>query len=198
MLLPTIDYHKSHLLKPTMYKSLRAIFFEVWQSASVAAGPWFRAVQPASRSGLCDNSLNFSVDNSLGRIWVRPTPLPVSNHRGSTPQPLQVFESFFLGDKDFIEGASPSIADMRFAGSLEFLNIIDCELPVWVEDYLTAMEDGSCLAFFRGIADSIYFRDPNGYVIELPAKNENHDDAMVPKTNGTRQILDDWKTAKAP
>jgi catechol 2,3-dioxygenase-like lactoylglutathione lyase family enzyme len=53
----------------------------------------------------------------------------------------------------------------------------------------------------RGISDhefidSIYFRDPNGYVIELTAKRANHDQAMDPATNRARQILDTWQTAK--
>ena len=53
----------------------------------------------------------------------------------------------------------------------------------------------------RGVADhtfvhSIYFRDPNGYVIELTAKSDNHDAMMNPDTNGARQILDDWTASK--
>ena len=49
-------YHQRHLLKRPMYKGLRSTSFEVWQSASVAACSWLRAVQAASRSGLCDNT----------------------------------------------------------------------------------------------------------------------------------------------
>ncbi|MPZ78602.1 MAG: VOC family protein [Deltaproteobacteria bacterium] len=54
----------------------------------------------------------------------------------------------------------------------------------------------------RGVADhgmvhSIYFRDPNGYVIELTAKRPGHDQAMDPKTNGARAILDQWQAEKA-
>ncbi len=54
----------------------------------------------------------------------------------------------------------------------------------------------------RGISDhefldSIYFRDPNGYVIELTAKRGNHDAAMDPATNGARRKLDSWQTSKA-
>lgn len=53
----------------------------------------------------------------------------------------------------------------------------------------------------RGVADhgfihSIYFRDPNGYVIELTAKMPDHDDAMNPDTNGAREILDRWQASK--
>ncbi len=54
----------------------------------------------------------------------------------------------------------------------------------------------------RGIADhhfieSIYFRDPNGYVIELTAKNPEHDIEMDPKVNGARQKLDAWQVDKS-
>ena len=54
----------------------------------------------------------------------------------------------------------------------------------------------------RGIIDhgfihSIYFRDPNGYVIELTAKTPEHDSMMQPSTNHARGILDDWQAEKA-
>jgi catechol 2,3-dioxygenase-like lactoylglutathione lyase family enzyme len=53
----------------------------------------------------------------------------------------------------------------------------------------------------RGIADhgmvhSIYFRDPNGYVIEITAKMPGHDEAMDPATNSARDILDKWQAAR--
>lgn len=53
----------------------------------------------------------------------------------------------------------------------------------------------------RGISDhefirSIYFRDPNGYVIELTAKTPEHARAMDPATNGARAKLDAWQAAK--
>jgi catechol 2,3-dioxygenase-like lactoylglutathione lyase family enzyme len=53
----------------------------------------------------------------------------------------------------------------------------------------------------RGVADhafvdSIYFRDPDGYVIELTAKRDNHDTAMAPATNGARAKLDAWQAKK--
>ena len=54
----------------------------------------------------------------------------------------------------------------------------------------------------RGVADhgfvrSIYFRDPNGYVIELTAKTDDHDRLLDPATNNARGILDDWQASKA-
>ena len=44
----------------------------------------------------------------------------------------------------------------------------------------------------HGFIDSIYFRDPNGYVIELTAKKPGHDQAMNPKKNGARAKLARW------
>jgi len=49
----------------------------------------------------------------------------------------------------------------------------------------------------HGFIDSIYFRDPNGYVIELTAKKAGHDEAMDPAKNGARTKLDRWQTGKA-
>jgi catechol-2,3-dioxygenase len=48
----------------------------------------------------------------------------------------------------------------------------------------------------HGFIDSIYFRDPNGYVIELTAKKPGHDQAMDPKINQARAKLDRWQAGK--
>ncbi|CAN5715116.1 VOC family protein [soil metagenome] len=53
----------------------------------------------------------------------------------------------------------------------------------------------------RGISDhkfirSIYFRDPNGYVIELTAKVPGHESAMDPKKSRAREILNHWQGSK--
>jgi catechol 2,3-dioxygenase-like lactoylglutathione lyase family enzyme len=53
----------------------------------------------------------------------------------------------------------------------------------------------------RGVSDhgfihSIYFRDPNGYVIELTTKVGGHDEAMDPAANEARAKLDHWQAAK--
>ncbi len=48
----------------------------------------------------------------------------------------------------------------------------------------------------HGFIDSIYFRDPNGYVIELCTKREHHDSAMDPAVNGARAALQRWTNAK--
>jgi len=48
----------------------------------------------------------------------------------------------------------------------------------------------------HGFIDSIYFRDPNGYVIELTAKRPDHDQHMDPKTNKARDLLERWQKGK--
>jgi len=53
----------------------------------------------------------------------------------------------------------------------------------------------------RGVSDhgfihSIYFRDPNGYVIELTAKTPRHDRAMDPAANGAREKLERWTASR--
>jgi catechol 2,3-dioxygenase-like lactoylglutathione lyase family enzyme len=54
----------------------------------------------------------------------------------------------------------------------------------------------------RGISDhvfihSIYFRDPNGYVIELTAKLDNHAQSVDPAANGAREKLMRWQASKS-
>jgi catechol 2,3-dioxygenase-like lactoylglutathione lyase family enzyme len=72
------------------------------------------------------------------------------------------------------------------------------------EEHLHAMlAKGRALGIdTRGISDhgfihSIYFRDPNGYVIELTAKLAGYDQAMDPALNGARAKLDRWQAMKA-
>lgn len=53
----------------------------------------------------------------------------------------------------------------------------------------------------RGVSDhgfihSIYFRDPNGYVIELTAKQPGHERDMDPAVNGVRRIVEEWQSQK--
>jgi catechol 2,3-dioxygenase-like lactoylglutathione lyase family enzyme len=48
----------------------------------------------------------------------------------------------------------------------------------------------------HGFIDSIYFRDPNGYVIELTAPRANHAEATDETKNGARAKLDAWQRRK--
>jgi catechol 2,3-dioxygenase-like lactoylglutathione lyase family enzyme len=48
------------------------------------------------------------------------------------------------------------------------------------------------------IIDSIYFRDPNGYVIELTAKRPDHDEQIARARGTAHQRLADWQKSKPP
>jgi len=48
----------------------------------------------------------------------------------------------------------------------------------------------------HGFIDSIYFRDPNGYVIELTAKRDEHDEVMRNAAKTARNRLDEWQRTK--
>ena len=53
----------------------------------------------------------------------------------------------------FIGGDTPSIADMRFAATLEFLRVIDYDFPAWAEEYMAAMEAALGDAYSEPAAD---------------------------------------------
>lgn len=92
--------------------------------------------------------------------------------------------------------------DMAF----EFKHQHDYDLHIALEvdePVLAAMmaKGKACGIETRGISDhefihSIYFRDPNGYVIELTAKMPGHARAMDPATNGARGKLDQWSAQR--
>ena len=67
--------------------------------------------------------------------------------------PLDVYRVWFLNGKTFIGGETPSIADIRFAATLEFLRAIDYEFPTWAEEYMTAMEEALGDAYSEPAAD---------------------------------------------
>ena len=48
---------------------------------------------------------------------------------------------------------APSIADIRFAATLEFLRAIDYDFPAWAEQYMTAMETTLGDAYSEPAAD---------------------------------------------
>ena len=48
----------------------------------------------------------------------------------------------------------------------------------------------------HGFIRSIYFRDPNGYVVELTTKAPDHDRQMDPASNDARAMLDRWQAGK--
>jgi glutathione S-transferase len=68
-------------------------------------------------------------------------------------EPLDAFRAFFLEGRQFVAGDKPSIADIRWAASLEFLRAIDYDFPPWAEEYLTRMETTLGDAYSEPAAD---------------------------------------------
>src|SRR3954454_22868668 len=85
--------------------------------------------------------------------------------KAALADPLNAFEKFFLRDGKFIGGDRPSIADIRFAASLEFLRSIDYPFSPRVEQFLSDMEEA------LGDASSEPAADVRGYVesVKSPA-----------------------------
>ena len=106
-----------------------------------------------------------------------------------------------LGDGSYL--AFFEVPDQAFEFKTQHDYDLHIALEVEPDELQPMLEKGKAAGVdSRGIADhrfidSIYFRDPNGYVIEFTAKRTNHDQSMIPATNGARQKLDSWQSAKA-
>jgi glutathione S-transferase len=68
-------------------------------------------------------------------------------------EPLEAFHSFFLDGRRFVGGDEPSIADIRWAVTLEFLRAIDYAFPAWAEEYMGAVESALGDAYSEPAAD---------------------------------------------
>ena len=55
--------------------------------------------------------------------------------------------------RPFVGGDKPSIADIRWAASLEFLRAIDYDFPAWAEEYMAAVEAALGDAYSEPAAD---------------------------------------------
>jgi glutathione S-transferase len=67
--------------------------------------------------------------------------------------PLEAYRSFFLAGNRFIGGDTPTIADIRLAATLEFLNSIDYDFPAWTREYMSAVESALGDAYSEPAAD---------------------------------------------
>ena len=68
--------------------------------------------------------------------------------------PLNAFHEFFLKDSEFIGGGDgPSIADIRLAATLEFMDSIDYDLPEWAAAHKAAVEQALGDAYSEPAAD---------------------------------------------
>ena len=105
-----------------------------------------------------------------------------------------------MGDGSYL--AFFEAPDMAFEFKAQHDYDLHIALEVDHSTLKTMMEKGKANGIeTRGISDhhfihSIYFRDPNGYVVELTARTDAHVTAMNPATNGARERLDRWQLAK--
>ena len=118
---------------------------------------------------------------------------------GRQTKTLHVF--FEMGDGSFL--AFFEAPDMPF----EFKHQHDFDLHIALEvdpdDMHMMFEKGKAACIeTRGISDhgfidSIYFRDPNGYVIELTAKRPDHDEKVKTARQSAHQTLEAWQQEKS-
>jgi len=76
-------------------------------------------------------------------------------------EPLEVFRGYFVRDGFIGDGDSPSIADIRFASTLEFMALMDNPLPAWAVDYRPRVESALGDAY-TGVAAEV-----RGYIAHV-------------------------------
>ena len=119
-----------------------------------------------------------------------------------TGRQTKVLHTFYkMGDGSFLAFFDDPETPFTFKDQRDF----DLHIALEVEqDHLKKMfEIGkNSVMECRGISDhgfidSIYFRDPNGYVIELTAKRPDHDRQML-ASGDPRILLEKWNESKNP
>ena len=119
-----------------------------------------------------------------------------------TGRRTDVLHTFYeMGDGSFLAFFEAPGTPFEFKDQHDFDLHIALEVDPATLDAMLARGRASGIDT-RGPADhgfirSIYFRDPNGYVIELCAKRAGHDAAMNPALNGARGTLQQWTAAKS-
>lgn len=120
----------------------------------------------------------------------------------ATGRRTQVLHSFYeMADGSFIAFFETPDLPFKFKQQHDF----DLHIALEVDEvHLELMlARGKSLGIeTRGISQhhfirSAYFRDPDGYVVELAAKRAGHDEAVNPALNGARHILDGWQQRKS-
>ena len=78
------------------------------------------------------------------------------------PRILDTYRKYYGIDKGFIGGGEgPTIADIRLASTLEFLAVMDTDLPDWAKDYMQRVESALGEAYSEPAADV------RGYIAQL-------------------------------
>ena len=94
------------------------------------------------------------------------------------------------------------VPDMPFEFKTQHDYDLHIALEVTQDDLRRMLEKGKAAGIeTRGISDhgfidSIYFRDPNGYVIELTAKRANSEAELDRAKKQARHALDGWQSSK--
>jgi catechol 2,3-dioxygenase-like lactoylglutathione lyase family enzyme len=125
--------------------------------------------------------------------------LPI--RRTQTGRPTDTLHTFYrLADGSFIAFFEAPDLPFEFRHQHDF--DLHLALEVGAETLRTMMARGRADGIEvrgpsdHGFIDSVYFRDPNGYVVELCAKRPGHDEAMDPRLNGARKTLDRWTATR--
>ena len=131
--------------------------------------------------------------------------LPLVNafqiHETKTGRASHTLHSFY-GMDDGSSLAFFEAPDMPFEFKKQHDFDLHIALEVTQEDLHKMFAKGKAAGMeTRGISDhhfidSIYFRDPNGYVIELTAKRVDHDEVMKDSLTTARGKLDEWQRTK--
>jgi catechol 2,3-dioxygenase-like lactoylglutathione lyase family enzyme len=136
-------------------------------------------------------------EDFLGLPLVHSLPIGVTK----TGRKAHVLHTFYrMGDGSFLAFFEAPDEPFEFKKQADFdlhiaLEVTPAELKQMFEKGKTAGMD------VRGVSDhhfidSIYFRDPNGYVIELTAKRPNYDEVMKAAEGEARKALDAWQREK--
>jgi catechol 2,3-dioxygenase-like lactoylglutathione lyase family enzyme len=130
-------------------------------------------------------------------------PLAAAHEIGQTKtgRSTSVLHTFFqLGDGSFMAFFEAPDMPFEFKQQHDYDMHIALEVDEQVLEPMMAKGRAAGIET-RGISDhdfihSIYFRDPNGYVIELTSKQGHHRAATDPAENGARAKLDEWQAQK--
>jgi len=118
-----------------------------------------------------------------------------------TEQTTNALHTFYrMGDGSFLAFFEVPDSPFDFKKQHDFDLHIALEVPF--SELSPMLEKGRNAGIeSRGISDhgfihSIYLRDPNGYVIELTARLENHDESTNPEKNDAHLTLKRWQKSK--
>jgi catechol 2,3-dioxygenase-like lactoylglutathione lyase family enzyme len=118
-----------------------------------------------------------------------------------TGRQTETLHTFYaLGDGSYL--AFFEAPDMPFDFKVQHDYDLHVALEVNPADLALMLEKGKAAGIpSRGISDhgfiqSVYFQDPNGYIIELTARQPSHAEATDPKRNQARAKLDRWQKRK--